>query len=74
MKTGRLCYNADNDRYGILSMDLWLNEGLHCGEAFEVWLNEEWKTDRIEMSFEKEWYLVYSELKGEQLEGLRVRY
>ena len=72
-KTGYLGYNSDNDRYGILNdMDLWHNEGLHCGDGIEVYVNGEWMADRIE--YFNEWYLVYSKLKGDSLEHLKVRY
>lgn len=27
---GRLGYNTDNDRYGLLDSDLWLNDGFRC--------------------------------------------
>lgn len=74
MIQGRLGYNKENDRYGILSMDLWENEGLHCGETFEVKIDGKWQADRIEMNNNKEWYLVHSKLKGEELEYLQVRY
>ena len=70
---GYLGYNSDNDRYGILNnSDLWLDNGLHCGECIEVYLNGEWVADRIE--YLDEWYLVYSKLKGDSLEHLKVRY
>jgi hypothetical protein len=73
-KTGILSYNYDNERYGILNaMDLWEDDGLHCGECFEVFINNEWVADRVEMS-KWEWYLVYSKLSGSQLEGLKVRF
>lgn len=73
-KTGVLGYNYDNDRYGILDrMDLWADNGLHCGECFEVFLKGEWVADRIEMS-KGQYYLVYSKLHGDELEGLKVRY
>ncbi len=75
MLKGRLGYNQQNDRYGILSMDLWENDGLHCGETLEVKINDEWKADRIEYSHKtKEWYLVHSKIKGADLEYLQVRY
>jgi hypothetical protein len=70
-KIGILGYNVVNDRFGILIGDLWEDEGLHCGETFEVWHNEEWIADRIEKS--GEWYLVFSGLKGDKLEGVKVR-
>lgn len=72
MIEGRLGYNISNDRYGILISDLWENDGLHCGEVFEVLIDDEWRKERIE--FLNGWYLVYSRLKGEELEYLRVRY
>lgn len=73
-KTGILSYNYDNNRIGILDrMDLWLDDSLHCGECFEVFINGEWVADRLELS-KGEWYLVYSKLSGDQLEGLKVRY
>lgn len=75
-KTGILGYNNDEKRVGILnSMDLWENTGLHCGECFEVLINNKWVSDRIEYrSINKEWYLVYSKLAGNQLEGLKIRF
>lgn len=74
MKTGFLGYNYDNDRYGILNkMDLWEDDGLHCGECFEVFIDSKWVSDRIEMKFDKTWYLVETKLEGNQLEGLKVR-
>lgn len=72
-KKGMLGYNPQTQRYGILSFDLWANDGLHCGATFEVYVNDEWISDRIEMSHD-EWYLVKSKLKGEELEGLKIKY
>lgn len=73
-KTGIFTYNYNNKRMGILSnMDLWLDEGLHCGETFEVLVDGEWIADRIELSQGK-WYLVYSKLEGADLDGLKVRF
>ena len=69
---GILGYNSSNDRYGILAMDLWVDDGLHCGECLEVYVDDEWVQDRLEMG--DTWYLVNSKLKGNDLEGLRVRF
>lgn len=70
----KLGYNFENDRYGILENDLWINEGLHCGEGVEVYVNDNWVEDRMEYDHELEsWYLVESGLVGEQLEYLKVR-
>lgn len=74
-KIGILGYNYDTDRYGILSFDLWENDGLHCGEVFEIYLDGKWLVDRIEYKFsKKEWYLVYSKLSNDELEDLKIRY
>lgn len=45
---GRLGYNAENKRYGLLVSDLWENSGFHCGECMEVlvgnrWVEAEWR-------------------------------
>ena len=69
---GYLGYNQENDRYGILYMDCWEDTGLHCGEVVEVLVNDEWIQDRIE--FSDDWYLVYSKLKGNDLEHLQVKF
>ena len=39
---GRLGYNNSNGRYGLLSSDLWIDTGFHCGEGLEVLVDEEW--------------------------------
>ena len=41
-KQGRLGYNSSNGRYGLLSSDLWIDTGLHCGEGLEVLVDDEW--------------------------------
>jgi len=71
---GRLGYNIELGRYGVLVSDLWEREGLHCGECFKVFIDEEWKEDIIEYDNKiKKWYLVKSCLIGEELEYLKVR-
>lgn len=75
MIIGRLGYNEELDRYGILISDLWENEGLHCGDSIEVLINNEWIKDRIEYDNKiKKWYLFNSKLVGEELEFLKVRF
>ena len=70
----RLGYNWENDRYGILENNLWVDKGLHCGEGLEVKVNGKWVADRIEYDHKiKNWYLVETGLVGEQLEYLEVR-
>ncbi|MDO5294979.1 MAG: DUF5348 domain-containing protein [bacterium] len=73
-KEGRLGYNYHNDRYGILNrMDLWEDDGLHCGQGLEVLVGDKWIADRLEMKFDKTWYLVETKITGDDLEGLKVR-
>ena len=71
---GRLGYNNELERYGVLVSELWKKDGLHCGECFDIFINGEWISDRIEYNHKiKNWYLVKSKLVGEELEYLRVR-
>lgn len=71
-KYGWLGYNNNNDRYGILNkMDLWEDDGLHCGECLDVVIDGEIVPTRIEMKG-KTWYLVDTGLEGEELEGIKV--
>lgn len=71
---GWLGYNYSNDRMGILNnLDLWEEDGLHCGQGLWVFIDNEWKADRLEM-YQGQWYLVESKLKGDELEGLKVKY
>ena len=46
---GRLGYNAENERYGLLVSDLWENSGFHCGECMEVLVGNQWVETRMEM-------------------------
>lgn len=72
---GRLGYNNELDRYGILYGDLWEREGLHCGEVIEIEFNNQWIRDRVEYNHKiKQWYLVDSALVGEELEYIRVKF
>lgn len=69
-----LGYNQELDRYGVLEHDLWVDEGLHCGDCIEIMLNEKWIKDRIEYDHKiKKWYLVNSGLSGEELEYVKVK-
>lgn len=70
----KLGYNYENDRYGILEHDLWIDSGLYCGESVQVKINGEWIQDRIEYDHKiNNWYLVNTRLIGEQLEYLEVK-
>lgn len=70
----RLGYNNENDRYGVLENDLWVDTGLHCGESIEVFVNNKWIKDRIEYDHKiNNWYLVETGLIGEELEFIEVK-
>ena len=69
---GYLGYNDMNDRYGLLVSDLWENSGFHCGDCLEVKVNGEWIETAMEMTFQKEWYLVGTPYKGD-LEYIKAR-
>ena len=58
MREGRLGYNCENGRYGLLSMDVWIDTGFHCGECMEVLVDDRWVRTRMEMNLAMEWYLV----------------
>lgn len=74
-KIGRLSYNYGNDRFGIIdSMDLWADDGIHCGECLEILVNDKWQNDRIEMDRQGNWYFVECGLKGDEIEGTKVKY
>lgn len=73
--TGRLGYNSENDRYGLLVSDLWEHTGFHCGECLEVQVEDKWVETAMEMSWEQgggKWYLVGTQYKGD-LEYIRAR-
>ena len=72
MREGRLGYNYENGRYGLLSMDLWIDTGFHCGECMEVLVEDQWVQTRMEMNLAREWYLVGTPYCGE-LEYIRAR-
>lgn len=84
MTIGVLGYNSQNDRYGLLVSDLWEIEGLHCGQALELWDSNsgQWIPTRMEMHYQAPtfpkkrnngWYLVGTQYSGTALEGLKVR-
>ena len=72
MREGRLGYNSYNKRYGLLSSDLWIDSGFHCGECLEVLVDDQWVKTRMEMNLAREWYLVGTPYCGD-LEYVRAR-
>ena len=75
-KQGRLAYNPETKRFGMLIADLWDIDGFHCGSTFEIYDSEKdtWIPTRIEMSWpDQKYYLVNTQLKDDDLEGLKIR-
>lgn len=72
MKQGRLGYNEENGRYGLLVGDLWENQGFHCGDSMEVLVDNKWVPTRIEMGLDRKWYLVDTDFYG-NLENIQAR-
>jgi len=72
MAEGRLGYNSSNGRYGLLVLDIWEDTGFHCGECLEVMVDGRWVNTRMEMSADREWYLVDTPYHGD-LEYIRAR-
>lgn len=72
MKQGRLGYNEENGRYGLLVGDLWENQGFHCGDSMEVLVGDKWVPTRIEMGLDRKWYLVDTDFYG-NLENIQAR-
>lgn len=64
--------NRENGRYGLLSGDLWVNDGLHCGQELEVETRDGSILTRLEMDANGNWYLVGTSWSGADLEGLKV--
>ena len=69
---GRLGYNSENGRYGLLVSDLWEHIGFHCGECLEVKVDDKWVKTRMEMDIDRNWYLVDTSYTGD-LEHVRAR-
>lgn len=73
---GRLGYNSQNDRYGLLVSDLWEYDGFHCGECLQIWVEDEWIDTSMEMDWSTGkgvWYLTGTSLKGGRLECIKAR-
>lgn len=73
---GRLGYNAQNDRYGLLVCDLWENTGFHCGECLQIYVEGEWMDTSMEMDWSTGkgvWYLTGTPFRGDMLEYIRAR-
>ena len=62
---GRLGFNSQNGRYGLLVSDLWQHTGFHCGECLEVKVDDKWIQTRMEMDINRQWYLVDTPYSGD---------
>lgn len=69
-KTGYLVYDYRTNRYDIYFGGEEFYGGLHCGDSFQVKINNEWVETRIELSQGK-WYLVGIPI--DSLYGLEVK-
>lgn len=69
LREGTLFYDAESGRYDIRFGIESYYGGLHCGECFDVKVEDTWIPVRIEM--DDEWYLVG--LPYTKLDGLIVR-
>ena len=74
MKNGVLIYNKDLQRMDIQFAGGKYYGGLHCGECFDVLINNKWFPTRIEygISNNNGWYLIDVD-KHIDLQGLKVR-
>ena len=50
---GRLGYNPDTGRFGLLVWDLWEIDGIGLGQPMEVRIDGTWKKTRMEMDFKR---------------------
>lgn len=73
MIEGRLGYNRENGRYGLLVTDLWEVDGFHCGQQISVKIAGKWVDTRFEMNHENKWYLIGTDLIDDDLEFLKAR-
>ena len=69
---GRVGFNSQNGRYGLLVSDLWQHTGFNCGECLEVKVDDKWVKTRMEMDIDRNWYLVDTPYTGD-LEYVRAR-
>lgn len=73
---GRLGYNQENDRYGLLVSDLWENYGFHCGEPLQIEIDGKWIDTTFEMDWSSGkgiWYLKGTGIKGTDIEYVWAR-
>ena len=72
MDEGKLYYDWETKRYVFYPKDGGRETPLHCGYTMDVYDNGKWIPTRIEMG--QDWYLVGTDFRGADLEGLKVRF
>ena len=76
MIEGRLGYNHQNERYGLLVSDLWEHEGFHCGEPIQIYKDDKWIDTTFEMDWSTGrgiWYLTGTDIAGIEIEYIKAR-
>lgn len=70
MTEGKLFYNTDNQRYGLINDNGdWLLDDFHCGDTLEILIDGQWKETRIECG--EDWFLVG--FPGVALDNIKAR-
>lgn len=78
---GRLKYNSENQRYGMVSIgfssgigfvDVWEDTGFSCDDYLEIWMDGKWFPTYMRINRDGEWYLMNTPYTGD-LDELPVR-
>jgi hypothetical protein len=69
-KVGMLSFNDGTGNFDILIDDI-VSSKICKGEDIEIWINGRWLKDRLE--YIDDWCLLFNQLEGNELEGLKVR-
>ena len=72
MKVGQLIFDDKTQRMDIVYRDGTFHGGLNCGSTFEVLIQDNWKSTRIEFRWPDTWYLIGLK-RDEDILGLTVR-
>lgn len=74
MREGILKFNEENNRYGLwdYEKEYWIDNGFHCGECLDVFVNGQWIHSRMEMGMQSQYYLVNTKFE-KKLENIFCR-
>ena len=74
MREGILKFNEENNRYGLwdYEKECWIDNGFHCGECLDVFVNGQWIHSRMEMGMQSQYYLVNTKFE-KNLENIFCR-